>query len=191
MKKVNTDKIKEYLLANPEFLNSEYAKTALLFDTNYEVIRGIARRLREKINPQHSKETTNFEENKEGAVVTCEDSKRVKSLDDLLKACNVDLNVWEVDKYDIGTYEVTGFDKAKRPITIPMFRTKAWLKRIDPTMNIQIHPTRGGQQRRKRRRRRARRRRQQDVPEMVRSKINSFKKWKKEEKKNDDDRTNG
>tara|TARA_R110002153_G_scaffold2276_7_gene11144 strand:- start:4746 stop:6032 length:1287 start_codon:yes stop_codon:yes gene_type:complete len=137
MKKVNTDKIKEYLLANPEFLNSEYAKTALLFDTNYEVIRGIARRLREKINPQHSKETTNFEENKEGAVVTCEDSKRVKSLDDLLKACNVDLNVWEVDKYDIGTYEVTGFDKAKRPITIPMFRTKAWLKRIDPTMNIQ------------------------------------------------------
>ena len=95
MKKVNTDKIKEFLLANPEFLNSEYAKTALLFDTNYEVIRGIARRLREKINPQHSKETTNFEENKEG------------------------------------------FDKAKRPITIPMFRTKAWLKRIDPTMNIQ------------------------------------------------------
>jgi hypothetical protein len=137
MKKVNTDKIKEYLLANPEFLNSKYASTAKLFDTNYEVIRGLARGLRDKINPQHSKETTNFEENKDGAVVTCEDSKRVKSLDDLLKACNVDLNVWEVDKYDIGTYEVTGFDKAKRPITIPMFRTKAWLKRIDPTMNIQ------------------------------------------------------
>tara|TARA_R100000951_G_scaffold50882_2_gene42950 strand:+ start:4449 stop:5738 length:1290 start_codon:yes stop_codon:yes gene_type:complete len=137
MKKVDTDKIKEYLLANPEFLNSKYANTAKLFDTNYEVIRSLARGLRDKINPQHSKETTNFEENKEGAVVTCEDSKRVKSLDDLLKACNVDLNVWEVDKYDIGTYEVTGFDKAKRPITIPMFRTKAWLKRIDPTMNIQ------------------------------------------------------
>ena len=136
MKKNNTDKIKEYLLSNPELLNSRYAQTAQIFDTNYEVIRNIARRLRNKINPIHSKETTNFEENREGAIVTCEDSKRVKSLDDLLKACNVDLETWQVDKYDIGTYEVTGFDKAKRPITIPMFRTKAWLKRIDPTMNI-------------------------------------------------------
>lgn len=133
----NTKKIEEYLLANPELLNSKYAQTAKLFDTNYEAIRGIARRLREKINPQHSKETTNFEENKDGATITCEDSRRVKSLDDLIKACSIDLNVWEVDKYDIGTYEVTGFDKAKKPITIPMFRTKAWLKRIDPTMNIQ------------------------------------------------------
>ena len=137
MNKDAINKIKEYLLANPEYINSKYAQTAKLFNTNYERVRGIARTLREKINPKHSKETTHFEENKEGAVITCEDSKRVKSLDDLIKACNIDLNVWEVDKYDIGTYEVTGFDKAKRPITIPMFRTKAWLKRIDPTMNVQ------------------------------------------------------
>ena len=42
-----------------------------------------------------------------------------------------------MDKYDIGTYEVTGFDEKRKPITVTMFRTKAWLKRIDPTMNIQ------------------------------------------------------
>lgn len=131
-----TDKIKEYLLANPEFLNAKYAQTAKLFDTNYEQIRSLARSLRTSIKGSNSKEKTSFEENKQGAIVTCEDSKRVKSLDDLLKACNVDLDVWEVDKYDIGTYEVTGFDKAKRPITIPMFRTKAWLKKINPLQNI-------------------------------------------------------
>ena len=137
MDESTTDKIKKYLIANPELLNSKYAHTAKLFGTNYERVRSIARKLRENLNPKHAKETTHFEENKDGAIITCEDSKRVKSLDDLIKACNIDLNVWEVDKYDIGTYEVTGFDKAKRPITIPMFRTKAWLKRIDPTMNIQ------------------------------------------------------
>ena len=136
MKKDLADKIRKYLLANPEYLNANYHKTALLFDSNYESIRGIARALRKKIDSPNSKEKTSFEENKQGAIVTCEDSKRVKSLDDLLKACNVDLDVWEVDKYDIGTYEVTGFDKAKRPITIPMFRTKAWLKKINPLLNI-------------------------------------------------------
>ncbi len=135
-KKKHTEDIRKYLLSNPELLNAKYSQTAKLFETNYEVVRGIARRLREEINPPNSKETTSFEENKQGAIVTCEDSKRVKSLDDLLKACNVDLDVWEVDKYDIGTYEVTGFDKAKRPITVPMFRTKAWLKKINPLQNI-------------------------------------------------------
>ena len=134
--KQHTEGIKKYLLSNPELLNCKYEHTAKLFDVSAESIRGIARRLRKEINPPNSKETTSFEENKQGAIVTCEDSKRVKSLDDLLKACNVDLDVWEVDKYDIGTYEVTGFDKAKRPITVPMFRTKAWLKKINPLQNI-------------------------------------------------------
>ena len=135
--KKNTEKLKQYLINNPEKLNKDYFNTAQLFGLNYEQVRGVARRLREKITSPSSKEKTTFEENKSGAIVTCEDSKRVKSLDDLLQACNVDLNTWEVDKYDIGTYEVTGFDSNRKPITITMYRTKAWLKRIDPTMNIQ------------------------------------------------------
>jgi hypothetical protein len=130
------EKIKKYLLANPEKLNSDYAQTAKLFESNYEAVRGVARRLRNKLTPTNKNEKTSFTENKDGAVVTCEDSKRVKSLEDLLKACHVNTNVWEVEKYDIGTYEVTGFDKAKRPITIPMYRTKAWLKKINPLQNI-------------------------------------------------------
>ena len=130
------EKIKKYLLANPEKLNSDYAQTAKLFESNYEAVRGVARRLRNKLTPTNKNEKTSFTENKDGAVITCEDSKRVKSLEDLLKACHVDTNVWEVEKYDIGTYEVTGFDKAKRPITIPMYRTKAWLKKINPLQNI-------------------------------------------------------
>ncbi len=130
------EQIKEYLLSNPEKLNKDYHQTAILFDTNYEKVRSIARRLRGKLKPT-SKEKTSFEENKLGAIATCEDSNRVKSLDDLLKACKVDTEVWYVERYDIGTYEVTGFDKAKRPITVPMFRTKAWLKKIDPLLNIE------------------------------------------------------
>jgi len=128
--------IKEYLLKNPELLNSKYAETAAKFNTNYEHVRSVARSIRKDAAPAEVTEKTSFVENKEGAVVTCEDSERVKSLDDLLKACKVDLEVWEVDKYDIGTYEVTGFDKERNPITIPMFRTKAWLKKLNPLLNV-------------------------------------------------------
>ena len=88
--KEHTKAIKKYLLANPELLNSNYDHTAKLFDVSAESVRALARRLRQQINPPNSKQTTNFEENKDGAIITCEDSKRVKSLDDLLKACNVD-----------------------------------------------------------------------------------------------------
>jgi len=136
----NNAELKKYLLAHPDKLHGHYAETAKLFNCHYEKVRGLARRLRKGCSiPQTpiKKESTRFEENNNGAVVTCEDSTRVKSIDDLLSICNVDLSVWELDKYDIGSYEVTGFDKDRNPITIPMFRTKAWLKKINPLLNIE------------------------------------------------------
>ena len=121
-------------------MRSKYADTAKKFGTNYEQIRTVARNLR-KQNPDvepGEKEVINFQEAKESAVLTAENCTRVKSLDDLLSACSVDLNDWEVDKYDIGTYEVTGFDNDRKPVTITMFRTKAFLKRIKPEMNLKL-----------------------------------------------------
>jgi len=132
------DQIREYLLENPHLLRSKYADTAKKFGTNYEQIRTVARRLREK-NPDvepGEKEVLHFQETKDNAILTSENCTRVKSLDDLLEACSVDQNEWEVEKYDIGTYEVTGFDNDRKPITVTMFRTKAWLKRIKPELNL-------------------------------------------------------
>ena len=132
------DQIRAYLLQNPHLMRSRYADTAKKFGTNYEQIRTVARRLRESnpdIEPKE-KEVLNFQESKNDAVLTAENCTRVKSLEDLLAACEVDLDMWDVDKYDIGTYEVTGFDNDRNPITVTMFRTKAWLKKIRPQINI-------------------------------------------------------
>ena len=132
------DQIKKHLLANQHLMCSKYADTAKKFGTNYEQIRNIARRLRSK-NPSvepGEKEVINFQEIKDEAILTAENCTRVKSLKDLLASCKVDLDEWEVDKYDIGTYEVTGFDNDRKPITVTMFRTKAWLKRIKPELNL-------------------------------------------------------
>ena len=134
------DKIKKYLLENPHLLRSKYADTAKKFGTNYEQIRLVARRLR-ALNPDNEpkeKEVLNFQETDKEAIVTAENCTRVKSLDDLLKQCDVDLNKWFVEKYDIGTYEVTGFDKERNPVTITMYRTKAWLKPIAQELNIEL-----------------------------------------------------
>lgn len=133
------DEIREYLLNNPPLLRSKYADTAKKFGTNYEQIRTVARALRRK-NPDtepKEKEVLSFQESKTEAVLTAENCTRVKSLEDLISACNVNLDYWEVDKYDIGTYEVTGFDNDRNPVTVTMFRTKAFLKPIKPEFNIQ------------------------------------------------------
>ena len=135
------EKIKEYLLKNPSKLRKDYATTAELFGTNYEVVRGTARRLRKELgDTEHhkEKEVINIEEQENDLKVYVENSSRVKSIDDLIKHCKIDLNEWEINKYDIGTYEVTGFNKDNYPTTVTMYRMKAWLTRIKPELNLKL-----------------------------------------------------
>ena len=87
------DQIREYLLENPHLMRSKYADTAKKFGTNYEQIRTVARRLR-KDNPDvepKEKEIINFQETKDEAILTAENCTRVKSLEDLLVSCEVNL----------------------------------------------------------------------------------------------------
>jgi hypothetical protein len=136
-----TDKIKKYLLENPHLLRNKYAETAAMFNTNYEVIRGTARRLRKEIGDtqnQKEKEVINIEEDEKSLKLYVENSNRVKSIDDLIKHCKINLDEWEINKYDIGTYEVTGFNGDNNPTTVTMYRMKAWLTRIKPELNLKL-----------------------------------------------------
>ena len=138
MKKV--DEIKKFLLDNPDRLDGKYADTAKIFGTNYEQIRSIARRIRgtHSNNKNAKKERLHMEEGPEGKFIISEDSTRIQSLDDLLEAFSVDDSEWEVDWYDIGTYEQTGFDNDRKPVTTTMYRCKAKLKKISPFQNLEI-----------------------------------------------------
>jgi|TARA_B110000967_G_scaffold106285_1_gene108999 hypothetical protein len=129
------DELIAYLLNNPERLRGRYSETATLFNTSYEAVRGQARKLRTTI-PKVVEEKIVTNEKKDSLSISVEDSCRVKSLDDLITACSVDLDAWEIDWYDIGTYEVTGFDDKKRPITVTMYRTKAKFKLKPFTANL-------------------------------------------------------
>lgn len=53
----------------------------------------------------------------------------IKTLDDLLKACEVDLNTWKVKDYTVNKWDVTSWKK-ENPETIQNFQVKARLERL-------------------------------------------------------------
>jgi hypothetical protein len=66
-----------------------------------------------------------------------------KTLDEILAACKIDRNVWEVEKWVCNKWAQAGFPRAtgkskkwKRPstepIVTPLYQIKVWLKRIRP-----------------------------------------------------------
>jgi hypothetical protein len=91
----------------------------------------------------------------ENTLTVSSTAARIKSLDDLLVACKVDLTVWQVERYVVNKWEVgakvaeknlewasgviSGTLKSSGGLTVePLFQVKAWLVRRDP---IPIHPT--------------------------------------------------
>lgn len=50
----------------------------------------------------------------------------IKTLDDLISACEINLDIWKIDKHVINKWEV----KAKDRDVFPLFQVKAWLSKI-------------------------------------------------------------
>ncbi len=50
----------------------------------------------------------------------------IKTLDDLIVACEIDLNIWKIDRHVVNKWEV----KAKDRDVFPLFQVKAWLSKI-------------------------------------------------------------
>ena len=55
-------------------------------------------------------------------------NSRIKSLDDLIDSCHIDLTIWEVDRYVVNKWEV-GSNVDGNVLVEPLFQVKAWLKR--------------------------------------------------------------
>jgi len=57
---------------------------------------------------------------------------RIKSLDQLLAECAVDLTIWRVDHYLVNKWEVGTKTPEGDVVVTPLFQVKAWLVRINP-----------------------------------------------------------
>jgi hypothetical protein len=57
------------------------------------------------------------------------DATRIKSLEQLVEHCSVDLNLWEVDRFVCNKWEVGAKNDAGRIAVEPLFQVKAWFKK--------------------------------------------------------------
>src|SRR6056297_1043185 len=79
-----------------------------------------------------------YDERKEGATVesnnfTSKAGNKVKVLDEFLELCQVDLEVWYVDRYQLNAWDVTisgNGSSTKEDNTYTNYQIKVWLKRI-------------------------------------------------------------
>jgi len=59
-------------------------------------------------------------------------SSKIKTLDELLEYCQVDLDIWEVKEYTVNQWPTTSFSKDKNPISYKNIQIKAKLvKKVD------------------------------------------------------------
>tara|TARA_Y100000592_G_scaffold2155_1_gene3362 strand:- start:8513 stop:9751 length:1239 start_codon:yes stop_codon:yes gene_type:complete len=70
----------------------------------------------------------NIETKDNTKTLTSPKSHRIKTLDDLIKVCKIDTNIWEVDRYIVNKWEV-GSQIDGAIIVEPLFQVKAWLKK--------------------------------------------------------------
>jgi 3',5'-cyclic AMP phosphodiesterase CpdA len=59
--------------------------------------------------------------------------EQVRTLADLVRVCEIDTTVWEVERWVANKWEMGYKDKQSDPGTVPLYQIKAWLKRINGT----------------------------------------------------------
>ena len=85
-----------------------------------------------------NKLTFNVKDEKEAEIEWVGEEKHIKTLDQLLKACEVDLSTWRVKDHIINKWDVTSW-KSGKPETRQNFQVKARLERVQEmvdTVNV-------------------------------------------------------
>ena len=75
-----------------------------------------------------NKEEMSVEYQQNNAIVSV-NSLTICTLEEALEIANVDLEIWEVDRYIVNSWQVTMNVKRKEPVTRTNWQVKVWLKR--------------------------------------------------------------
>jgi len=98
------------------------------------VLRGKVRRWRAR-RPQLPEKPDGEQleiEHTTNQITASSKSPRIKTLDQLLEACEADLDVWTVDHHILNKWEVGAKDDEGRIVVEPLFQVKAWMVRQEP-----------------------------------------------------------
>jgi len=70
-------------------------------------------------------------------TLTSPKSSRIKTLDDLIAQCEIDTNIWEVERYIVNKWEV-GSQIDGVIVVEPLFQVKAWLKKNKEVYRLEL-----------------------------------------------------
>lgn len=59
-------------------------------------------------------------------------SSQIKTLDDLVEACKIDLEVWQIDRHVINKWGALGKTADGANVVVPLYQVKAWLSKRHP-----------------------------------------------------------
>lgn len=104
---------------------------AMGFNCTPESVRSIRRRLhRVNLGKSKTKSSATVTQT-QNEIVAESNNSRIKTLEDLIRACDIDLDVWEIERHVINKWEV-GAKGATSLVVEPLFQVKAWLIRKVP-----------------------------------------------------------
>lgn len=143
--------IKSVLLKNKNMSNSELAN--ILYETHISLFKNWKKRnlvdeiqktrrknklFRDPEFNDESEKVYSFTDNGASATVEKITSERVKTMDDLIRICEIDTDVWEIYKSEVSAYEshtkLRRYDEENVRINdlhklVPLFRVKVFLRR--------------------------------------------------------------
>jgi hypothetical protein len=94
-----------------------------------------AHRLKIKGNPEPPQTTESFTAEGDSAEVQRRTPENVRTLDDLVRVCQIDLTEWIVDKWVCNKWEMGSKDPEGNVTATPLYQVKAWLKRNRPMIS--------------------------------------------------------
>lgn len=129
--------IYNYLLSHPidRTKKSPYTEVAKQFGVDTEVVRCQWRILRNKGFAEEGRliPVKNFVDklsaSDDSMTIEKTTNKRVKTLDDLIKVCDIDISVWEITSWECNKWEVGAVGENGKINIEPLFQVKAKLKR--------------------------------------------------------------
>ena len=80
-----------------------------------------------KTTKQNTEEVTQDKKGNTNTVTS--KSVRIKTLEDLIKHCCIDLEEWEIERHIVNKWEVGAKNNKNDLIVAPLYQVKAWLKR--------------------------------------------------------------
>lgn len=114
----------------------EYNDTKRRAVSKFLASSGVTKKQAFKSDPGSS-EDQKWEENlsKDEAYLEAIKAEKVTSLEDLVRICNIDLQVWEVERFLCNTWGVTAFKHDPEGTYRTNYQVKVWLKRRSLTLD--------------------------------------------------------